>query len=280
MTYQQISQKITNLLTDSGIENPAAEAENLIIEILGISRNDFSIGKITGKDISEQQIAGINSAAEKRAGHYPLQYITSRAYFRDLVLEVNKNVLIPRFETEILVDEVLKNLPENGTLLDVGTGSGAIAVSCASERPDIHVTAVDISTCALEVAQKNAKKYNVQNIEFRQSDLASAVLPHEKFDAVAANLPYVTHEEYQTLQSEVRCFEPRLALTADDNGLDLINKLCDTLHTLLKDNGFAILEMSPQQTQKIKQRLENLGFYSCITADFTGRNRFVCAHKK
>ena len=280
MTYQQIINQVRLQLAASDIENPAVEAENLIAEVLGISGNDLAIGKITQKTIDDAQCELINSAVQKRAEHYPLQYITSRAYFRDLVLEVNPDVLIPRFETEILVDEVLKNIPQNGTLLDVGTGSGAIALSCAVERTDISVTAVDISEKALATAKRNAEKYGVKNLEFRQSDLVSAIQPHEKFDVIAANLPYVTHEEYETLQPEVKVHEPRLALTANDNGLELIIKLCRKTNTLLNPNGFVILEMSPHQTCEIKQLLEELDFSSRIINDLTGRARFVCAVKK
>ena len=209
-----------------------------------------------------------------------MQYITSKAYFRNLVFEVNPDVLIPRFETEILVDEVLKKIPQNGTLLDVGTGSGAIAISCAAERPDIFVVAVDISNAALTTAKRNAEKYGLKNIDFRHSDLASAVLPNEKFNVVAANLPYVTNEEYATLQDEVRCCEPRLALTANDNGLELINKLCSNLNTLLIPGGYSILEMSPWQTAIIEKSLNDMGFEAKTINDFTGRLRFVCAEKK
>lgn len=267
------------MLEAAEIENFEVEAENLILDVLDISRTDFSIKKLSSEEVAKEEFDRVIKAAEKRAQHIPLQHITSRAYFRNLVLRVNPDVLIPRFETEILVDEALKNLPVNGRLLDVGTGSGAIAISCASERRDISVTAVDISRPALETAEKNAELCNVDNITFKLSDLVSAVGENEKFDVVTANLPYVTNEEYETLQREVKEHEPRLALTAEEDGLQLINRLCDELNRLLAQQGYAILEMSPHQTQEVKNRLEKLGFSAGIINDYTGRARFVWAKK-
>lgn len=267
------------MLEAAEIENFEVEAENLILEVLDISRTDFSLKKLSSEEVAKEEFDRVIKATEKRAQHIPLQHITSRAYFRDLVLQVNPDVLIPRFETEILVDEALKNLPVNGRLLDVGTGSGAIAISCASERRDISVTAVDISPPALETAEKNAELCNVDNITFKLSDLVSAVGENEKFDVVTANLPYVTNEEYETLQREVKEHEPRLALTAEEDGLQLINRLCDELNRLLAQQGYAILEMSPHQTQEVKNRLEKLGFSAGIINDYTGRARFVWAKK-
>ncbi|MBR7119024.1 MAG: peptide chain release factor N(5)-glutamine methyltransferase [Lentisphaeria bacterium] len=279
MTYRQLSLQVTSMLEAAEIENFEVEAENLILDVLDISRTDFSIKKLSSEEVAKEEFDRVIKAAEKRAQHIPLQHITSRAYFRNLVLRVNPDVLIPRFETEILVDEALKNLPVNGRLLDVGTGSGAIAISCASERRDISVTAVDISRPALETAEKNAELCNVDNITFKLSDLVSAVGENEKFDVVTANLPYVTNEEYETLQREVKEHEPRLALTAEEDGLQLINRLCDELNRLLAQQGYAILEMSPHQTQEVKNRLEKLGFSAGIINDYTGRARFVWAKK-
>lgn len=280
MTYQEISGKICSMLENADFENAAVEAENLIIEILNISRSEFSIRKIMRTQLTDEEETTLIKAAEKLALPYPLQYITGRAYFRDLVLNVSPGVLIPRFETEILVDHVLKEIPENGKLLDVGTGSGAIAISCASERKDISVLAVDISDKALDIAKGNAKKYELQNISFRRSDLFSEISAEEKFDVIAANLPYVACDEYETLHRQVKDWEPQLALTADDCGMALIKKACLNLSGVLTQNGYAVFEMSPWQTDHIKLLLEELGFKAEIIKDYTGRRRFVSAKRK
>ena len=280
MTYQEIVSEITSMYEKAEYENASVEAENLVIEVLDIRRSEFYMRKIMQMSPSEEEKELLFQAAEKHLLSCPLQYITGRAYFRDLVLDVNPGVLIPRFETEILVDHALAEVPKNGRLLDVGTGSGAIAIACASEREDISVLAVDISEKALDTAEKNAKKHGVENISFRQSDLCSAINEDEKFDVVAANLPYVTFAEYETLHKQVKDWEPQLALTAEDEGLQLINILCGKLDNLLAENGFAILEMSPHQTQKVRDNLEKLNFRAQIIQDYTGRDRFVSAKRK
>ena len=280
MTYQKIVSEITSMYEKAEYENASVEAENLVIEVLDIRRSEFYMRKIMQMSPSKEEEALLFKAAEKHLHFCPLQYITGRAYFRNLVLDVNPGVLIPRFETEILVDHALAEVPENGRLLDVGTGSGAIAIACASEREDISVLAVDISEKALDTAEKNAKKHGVQNISFRKSDLCSAINEDEKFDVVAANLPYVTFAEYETLHKQVRDWEPQLALTAEDEGLQLINILCGELDNLLAEDGFAILEMSPHQTQKVRANLEKLNFRAQIIQDYTGRDRFVSAKRK
>ena len=280
MTYLQITQKISSILEQSSIENAVIEAENLITEVLEISRSELVMRKIMNTALSVEDEEKLFAAAEKRALPCPLQYITGRAYFRNLVLSVRCGVLIPRFETEILVEHALSEMPKNGRLLDIGTGSGAIAIACATEREDISVVAVDISLRALEIAEENAKKYNLKNISFRESDLCSAINEDEKFDVVAANLPYVTLDEYPELHKQVRDWEPQIALTAVDDGMALIKEVCHDLSGLLTENGYAIFEMSEFQTQKIKELLQELGFVSEIICDYTGRARFVSAKKK
>ena len=278
MTYRQLEKKIAADLEKSGIENAQVEAVNLIVEISGLTQGSYLMKKMCEVDPSEDELERLNTAAKRRCAREPLQYITGKAYFRDLELSVNPDVLIPRFETEILVDEVLKNAPYGASVLDIGTGSGAIAVSCANERHDLNVTAADISPQALKTAENNARKYNCRNIEFKLSDLFSDI--SSSFDVIAANLPYVTNQEYCALQQEVKDHEPRLALTAERDGLELIFKTCDDLSEHLNDRGFAIFEMSPDQTGIVKACLENLGFSAYIIEDYTHRPRFVCARKK
>ena len=158
-------------------------------------------------------------------------------------------------------------------MLDIGTGSGAVALSAAYERKDLLVTAVDISPAALQVAQKNAHTLEL-GVEFLISDLFSA-LPERKFDGIAANLPYVTMEEYKLLAPEVRDFEPELALTAPDDGFAIIAECIRKLPEHLLPGGMAIFEMSPHQTAKAAGMLRSCGFAADILCDLTGRERFV-----
>lgn len=211
--------------------------------------------------------------ARRRAAGEPLQYILGTAPFRNLMLKVDPRVLIPRPETETLVQWIIDRAPTGAKVLDLGCGSGAIAISLADERADLQVTAVDVSGAALALAQENARDHQVE-IEFLQSDLFSA-LKERKFDFIAANLPYVTESEYAELDPEVRGYEPVLALTAPDEGLELILKTVAHLPEHLSPGGSAIFEMSPPQTGRVIRALNALGFTGEIVKDLCGRDRFV-----
>ena len=280
MTFAAFEEYICKTLAEAGVENSRIEAANLLSEILDLSNSELAFCKASGRLLDEKQQAMLDCALKRRAAREPLQYISGRTYFRDLVLEVNPSVLIPRFETEILVDHIIKKAPTGAAVLDIGTGSGAIAISCAVERKDFKVLAVDVSASALETAQRNALKYKADNLKFLQSDLFSSIAPDVRFDVVAANLPYVTFEEYEVLQPEVKSFEPQLALTAPSEGLELIFNVCCQLDARLKNGGFAIFEMSPHQTAKVAELLKSLGFVASVISDYTSRERFVCAEKR
>lgn len=215
------------------------------------------------------------AAARRRAAGEPLQYVLGTAPFRDLMLAVDRRVLIPRPETEELVGWVVRKLPEKGSLLDLGTGSGAIALATAQERPDATVTAVDLSADALSVAENNARRCDLADrVEWLKSDLFSA-LSGRRFDLVAANLPYVTEEEYPALDAEVRDYEPRMALVAGDAGLELILRAVRELPEYLNRPGGAIFELSPPQAARAAAAVEAAGLRADILRDLCGRDRFV-----
>ena len=258
----------------AGIETPAVDAALLIAEESGIPELEMIL--YPDRELDPELEKHLRELAQRRCRREPLQYITGKAYFRDLTLKVDPSVLIPRPETELLVDYVLENLPFNGKILDIGCGSGAISIACATERPDADVTSVDISPAALETAKKNASVNGAERIRFFESDLFSAV-KNERFDIIAANLPYVTEAEYQTLSPEVKEHEPVLALTAPDEGFLLIEKTAVELEKHLDPGGKAIFELSPHQAERLKKLLENLGFTAGILRDLTGRERFVFA---
>lgn len=278
-TIGALLEKMVGAFNSINMEQSEAEAVAIIAELLECSRGTVLFDR--HKTVS----GAIADEAEKitcrRLQNEPWQYIFHRAYFRDLELYVDKNVLIPRPETELLVDWVLEHLPQHGSVLDLGTGSGAIAVSIAAERRDSQVTACDISTTALEIARRNSRGANAENIEFVSSDLFSA-LPERKFDIIAANLPYVTEKEYTALSPEVKNFEPKLALTSGDDGLDLIRKAIAAAPDHLTTHGTVILEMSDWQTTVAAEIFADAMCWCAIEIirDYTGRNRFVAARKR
>ena len=277
MTLRELKKNFENDFAAAGIETPGVDAARLISEISGVSELEMFL--YPEKAVSPETEALLLQLAARRCHREPLQYITGKAYFRDLTLHVTPDVLIPRPETELLVDFALKSLPEKGSLLDMGTGSGAIALSCAAERPDLNVTAVDISPAALETARENAKLCRVSNVRFLESDLFSA-LEEEKFDFIAANLPYVTEEEYLSLSPEVRDHEPVLALTAPCEGFLLMEKTARQLAEHLLPGGRAAFELSPPQAERLRALLTELGFKAWISRDLTERDRFVFAEKR
>lgn len=218
-------------------------------------------------------------AARRRAAGEPLQYVLGTAPFRDLMLDVDPRVLIPRPETEGMIDWILPRIPAGGTALDLGTGSGAIALALARERPDVRVTAADRSSEALDAARHNAEKCGLADrVEFLQSDIFSA-LSGRRFDLIAANLPYVTEAEYPQLAPEVRDYEPRSALVAPDDGLGLILRAVDGLSAHLNDPGAAIFELSPPQAPRAAAALTAAGFRAGIVRDLCGRDRFATGER-
>ena len=278
MILREYLSRTAKKLTDYGAASPEVEAELMACFLLKCSRAELLWRG--GDIVPEAVVAATELFLDRRRCREPWQYIEGIAPFRNLELTVDRRVLIPRPETELLVDWVLLRIPRNGTLLDVGCGSGAIVLSCASERQDIFATGVDISLEALEVARINREKYALENVELLHSDLASAVL-ERKFDAVTANLPYVSEEEYAVLEPEVRNFEPRLALVAGENGLSLIHRLVEVLPLIINPSGVAIFEIGWQQGKLVRSWFEQL-CADClvhveILQDYCGRDRFVAA---
>ena len=254
-----IADQIREILQTGGVENFQQEARWIIAET---ADDDAAL-----------------AAAHRRAGGEPLQYILGTAPFRYLTLDVDRRVLIPRPETETLVEWVLKRAPAGAEVLDLGCGSGAIALALAHERQDLQITAVDLSLDALAVARHNAGKCGLSaKVEFIHSDLFTQ-LAGRKFDIIAANLPYVTEAEYGQLDREVRDFEPQMALVAPQDGLQLIFRAISQLDEFLNPGGAAIFELSPPQAPAAVAELQKYGFKGWIELDLCGRERFVCGAK-
>jgi len=259
-------------------ESRRYEAELIISHVLKINRID--IYTKTDLVISHTQKELINSYFERRKLNEPIQYILGEEYFRELTLSVGPGVLIPRPETEELVEKALQLLNTNEcTMLDVGTGSGAIALSLAHERSNSYVIGVDISNKALKYASINKKNNNIINVSFIKSNLCSC-FGNNSFGLITANLPYVTENEYLTLDDDVKEFEPKLALTGGDDGLDLVRKLIPQAYEALKNNGWILLEIGYMQGLATKKLLEYNYFTNTeIIKDFCDKDRIVIGQK-
>ena len=203
----------------------------------------------------------------------PPQYILGQAWFHGLELRVDPRVLIPRPETEGLVEIALSLLKPNARALEIGTGSGAIAIALKKSRPDLALTATDVSVAALELARDNASRHNC-GISFVEADLFPSGAA--RYDLVISNPPYVSAAEYGELDPQVRDFEPRQALLAEENGLQIYRRLFARLHNHLADNGLALFEHGFAQRKAIIALGAEAGFECCLAQDdLAGRNRYL-----
>jgi len=258
MTLRQaITAAATQLAEDEHLRVTAArDAELLLLHTLQISR--ATLLAYPARELPSAQQIAYQSLVVRRLQHEPIQYITGRQEFYGLDLHVTPAVLIPRPETEHLVEAVLKLLPSNQPLklADVGTGSGAIAIALAAHHPHAEITALDISLDALAVAAANAREQNVADrIRFLQSDLLSALSPEEEFDAIVSNPPYIPEIDRRSLHPQVRDHEPATALFAGETGLDIYRRLIPQAHKALKQNGLLALEIGHGQQPALTELL-------------------------
>ena len=276
MTYIELEKLFEKDFAAAGIETPQVDAARLVADITGASTLEMFLHP--DREVPREQEELLRELALRRCRREPLQYLTGKAWFRELELEVSPAVLIPRPETELLVDFLLRHTPEHGRILDVGTGSGAIALSALDERPDLTGLALDISPDALAVAGRNAERLQMTGrLTLRHSDLLSAVLPEERFDFIAANLPYVSETAYAGLEPEVRCYEPKLALTAPEEGMALMRRLLTEAGRYLNPGCWLLLELDGAQAAPMAAALAECGHYREIITlrDYAGIDRLV-----
>jgi release factor glutamine methyltransferase len=231
------------------------DAQLLLLHAIGIARTAL----FTDPDrlLTEEELAVYDAAIARRAAGEPVQYITGQQEFYGLMLKVSPAVLIPRPETELLVEAVLERLPADREtkIADVGTGSGAIAIVLAYRLPKARVTAVDLSQAALAVSRDNAAVHGVTGrVRLLSSDLLAAVAG-EVFDAVVSNPPYVPEADRDSLDRQVREFEPPLALFAGDSGLDVYKRLIPQALAVLKPGGLLAMEIGFGQGEALAELL-------------------------
>lgn len=266
-------------LRDRGFESPRLNGELLLAGTLGLKRLDLYLQ--FDRPLTPDELAEYRSRLRRRAKREPLQYIEGEAAFRDLRLRVDPRVLIPRSETELLVDEVLARVRGREGLhaLDVGTGSGAIALSLATEGPFARVVATDVSSGALEVARANlALAAPGAPVEFVQGSVYAPVAG-ETFDVVASNPPYIGESERASLDPGVRDWEPAAALFSGESGLDVIRELVAGAPAVLRPGGLLALEIGWKQAGAVAELVRGVGGFSepVVRQDLEGRDRIVTA---
>ncbi len=260
---------------------PRLEIETLIMWALGCDRA-FLYAHPEKELTTAQHEAFLQAIAQRQSGK-PIQYITGHCEFRGLDFVVSPAVLIPRPETEHSVETVVELLKEKRqpAIVDVGTGSGCIALALASELPDAEMTALEISAEALAVARENASRLGLSaRVKFLQSDLLGAVLPQHagSFDCVVSNPPYVGADESDKVQRQVKDFEPHIAVFSGKEGLDIFRRLIPQACDALKPGGWLVLEIGYTMEARVREMLAGWDDVR-VTADLQGIPRVVAARK-
>ncbi len=280
-----VSEAIEWATTDfcrAGIGSSRVEAEWLVSDLLGIERVDLAFSR--SRLLSPRHRRRLLAVAERRRRRVPLQQILGHTEFYSLSFRLSQHVLIPRPETEILVESLVdrvRALPRP-RILDVGTGSGAIAVAAAFTLRQSRIVALDVSACALSIARKNARLNRVDSrITFLNGDLLSPFLSDPAFDALAANLPYIPSNQFEDLQPEVRDFEPRLALDGGPDGLCLYRPLVAQAGNLLRPGGWLVLEVGDGQARSVARMAASTSAFHTpeIVPDLNGVERVVLSRR-
>jgi len=277
---RHLLEKISERLAAAGIEAPGVEAEGLLSAALGdVPRHLLYQEEL---EITDDQQVILEQFISRRLSGEPLQYITGEAAFRLLTLQVDRRALIPRPETEGLVEVALRLMGSNrqALVLDAGTGSGAIALSLAVECPQWRIVAVEISPAALELARENADRYDVGQIEWLEADITRLDFWRHMtpLDLVVSNPPYVTEDEWDELPREIRDYEPRVALVAGPRGLDVISALLEGASTRVKPGGLVVIEIGDTQGDEVVELARINGFVDArVAPDLSARPRYLIA---
>lgn len=267
-----------DFLAGKGIANARLESEWMLCAATGLDRVGLYLQ--FDKPLSEDELATYRAMVSRRARREPLQHILGTQEFCGLDFEVTANVLVPRYDTEVLITQAVSLKPDARSVLDIGTGSGCIAVAIAARLSQATVTATDISESALEVARRNVKKHAVE-IEILLGSLFEPV-GQRRFDLIVSNPPYIPTADITGLESEVRDFDPLGALDGGADGLDIYRKLVPGALSHLNSKGWLLVEVgSGQSVDVINLFIETGGYCEPITAvDPGGVERVVAAQRK
>jgi release factor glutamine methyltransferase len=261
-------------LDEAGVPSPRVDAEHLVAHVLGLSRSELYSSDV---ELAEPHSSRLRALVDRRQLREPLAYVLGEWGFRRLALAVDRRALIPRPETEVVVERCLDRLRgmSEPRVLDVGAGSGAIALSIADEHPGARVVAVDQAEDALALARVNLERTGVNGrVELVHGHLLAGV--EGPFDLVVSNPPYVLPHEFESLQPEIRLYEPRDALVGEGVGTEIARAARD----VLRPGGWLVLESADGQTEALASALQGLGYEDVATThDLAGRPRVVEARR-
>lgn len=275
MILSELVQQTISRFVQVSIANPRLDAELLIAHFTGLNRLEINLHS---KDqISEHTLLQTENAVSRRMNHEPIQYILGETEFYGIPLKVNASVLIPRPETELLVERIVTENYLVKSILEIGTGSGCLAIALQKLLPNSCVTATDISSPALQIARHNAIA-NKAKIAFLQSDLWENIAG--KFDLIVSNPPYIPQNEYDELPNEIKRFEPQSALLAQEEGIYFYRRILEKAAEYLTENGIIYFEIGYNLAEKIKNTARQNGFEKVeVYRDLNGFERMMRIEK-
>ena len=265
----------TDYFTEKNIDSPRLTIELLLCKILECER--ISLYTNFEKPLSDDELYRLRELIKRRIKREPLQFILGKTKFYDSDLFLNNSTIVPRPETELLVeyaDKIIKSNPEIEYILDIGTGSGCTAIPLAKRYPDKNFHAIDINPKALILAEKNAIYNGLKNINFYELDILK-MTPNQKFDLIISNPPYISQVEYQILEPEVLYYEPKEALTDNSDGLTFYRRFSEIFREILESNGKFILEIAYNQSDEVFQLFNQKGYKVNFVKDWNSINRIV-----
>jgi release factor glutamine methyltransferase len=271
-TIQKLLNWTAGYLADKGIDSPRLSAEMLLSHVVGLKR--IELYTQFDKPVTQQQLDQLHNLTERAGRHEPIAYLTGKTEFYCLELQVSPDCMIPRPETELLVERAIEFLrAHTGRQLvcDLCTGCGCIAIAIARNCPDARIIATDISDSALAIAAKNIEKHQVKDrIKLLCGDLFDPLVPQldvEEFDLIVCNPPYTTATEFKSLDKNIKAYEPRIALYAGEDGLDVYRRIAEKVDQFLKPNAALMLEIGYAQGQAVRELLEKANCFAEITIE-------------
>jgi release factor glutamine methyltransferase len=281
-TIQRLLTWVTEYLTQKRVDAPRLSAELLLSHVLGLKR--IELYTQYNKVVPQEQLTQLRGLVKRAGEHEPVAYLVGRTEFYSIEFEVTPDCLIPRPETELLVQksiELLRKRTGPQSVCDLCTGCGIIAVAVAKNVPDVKVMATDISEPALGVAAKNVEKHKLgERIELRHGDLFEPLVPQlDVFDLIVCNPPYISAAEYEVLDRNVKEYEPRIALYAGEDGLDVYRRIVEKVDQFLGPDGALLLEIGYQQGPAVRELLEQTGIFAQtrVDKDLQSHDRVVTA---
>jgi release factor glutamine methyltransferase len=283
VTVLEVIQRSSDFLGRKGVDSPRLQVELLLAHVLQMPRMKLYLN--FERPLTESELETLRGLVKRRGEREPLQHIVGSTSFCGLEITVNRDVLIPRPETELLAEQAWKFLAtlncQPSTILDFGTGSGCLALAIAAKSPQARVHGIDISEAALKLAQENALRLGLaERVLFHAGDGFNALLVGTSFDLIVSNPPYIPSAEIGTLQPEVRDHDPRLALDGGADGLDLYRRLAVEAGPWLKPGGRLMLEHGDGQDDAVTELLTQHDWtVQGVLKDYSGRGRILIAHR-